>query len=76
MFEVAWFETGTVKYVINICSVPCKHCSVVFSFGYRFYFTHFQKWGSLANYRKAEKIKNLRMLTLNTPMNLEDLKSE
>lgn len=72
MFEVAWFETGSVKYVINICSVPCKHCSVVFLFD----FTHFQKWGSLANYRKAEKIKNLRMLTLNTPMNLEDLKSE
>lgn len=76
MFEVVWFEIGIVKYVINICSVLCKYCSVVFLFGYCFYFIYFQKWGSLVNYRKVEKIKNLRMLMLNILMNLEDLKSE
>lgn len=74
MFEVVWFEIGIVKYVINICSVLCKYCSVVF--GYCFYFIYFQKWGSLVNYRKVEKIKNLRMLMLNILMNLEDLKSK
>lgn len=30
MFVVARLETGSVKYVINIWGVPCKHYSVVF----------------------------------------------
>lgn len=65
MFEVAWFETGSVKYVINICSVPCKHCSVVFLFGYRFYLMG--KLGKLQKSRKNKKLKNVDAEYSNEP---------
>lgn len=65
MFEVAWFETGTVKYVINICSVPCKHCSVV---PFLFYsLPEMGKLGKLQKSRKNKKLKNVDAEYSNEP---------
>lgn len=65
MFEVAWFETGSVKYVINICSVPCKHCSVGTVFIYSL--PEMGKLGKLQKSRKNKKLKNVDAEYSNEP---------